>query len=194
MNPIFFASPAEWRTWLTEHHEQESEVVVGYYKKGVDKPTLTWQESVDEALCFGWIDGVRKGIDEERYQIRFTPRKKTSIWSAVNIKRMGELMEQGLVQPKGMAAFEARKADKSVVYAYEQAEAPAFNAEEQAQFERNAEAWAFFQRQAPSYQKASIWHVVSAKKIETRQKRMATLIEDSAAGRRVGALTPKGKS
>jgi uncharacterized protein YdeI (YjbR/CyaY-like superfamily) len=166
---------------------------LGYYKKGTGKPSVTWPESVDQALCFGWIDGIRKSIDDESYQIRFTPRKPKSIWSAVNIKRAHELTEEGLMRPNGLKAFQARLEAKSEVYAYEQREAPAFPASYQGQLQADSAAWAFFQSQPPSYQRGATWWVISAKQEETRLKRLATLIADSAQGRTVKPLTPPGK-
>jgi uncharacterized protein YdeI (YjbR/CyaY-like superfamily) len=192
-DPIFFATPADLRQWFEQNHAQMHEVYVGFYKKGSGQPSITWPESVDQALCFGWIDGVRKSIDEARYMIRFTPRKPKSIWSAVNISRMEELIEQGLVQPTGLAAFEARKADKSVVYSYEQkSENLKLGEAYEQQFRDQPESWAFFQSQAAWYQRAAIWWVISAKREDTQRKRLATLIEDSANGRVVASLNRKG--
>jgi uncharacterized protein YdeI (YjbR/CyaY-like superfamily) len=183
MDPIFFTSPAEWRAWLHDNHAAAKEVYVGYYKVGTKKPTISWQESIDEALKYGWIDAVRKRIDDDSYMIRFTPRKPNSVWSAANIKRVAELTELGLMQPAGMAIYEARKEDKSVTYAYEQAQAPTLEPDAEAQLRANDAAWAFWQAQAPSYQKGAAWWVVSAKKDETRRSRLATLIDDCANGR-----------
>lgn len=161
---------------------------VGFYKKDSGKASITWPQSVDEALCFGWIDGIRKSIDQVSYKIRFTPRKPRSIWSTVNIKRAGELAEQGLMQPAGLKAFAARRENRSGIYSYEQrsAELPAVYA---GKLNKNAAAWKFFQSQPPSYRKAVNWWVVSAKKEETRLKRLDTLIEDSAAGRTIPQFT-----
>jgi uncharacterized protein YdeI (YjbR/CyaY-like superfamily) len=150
---------------------------------------MTWPESVDEALCYGWIDGVRRRVDDERYTIRFTPRKPGSIWSAVNLKRAGELIERGLMQPPGLKAFDARREDRSRTYAYEQAGGPALGDEFEAIFRANEPAWKFFQAQAPSYRRTAAWWIISAKREDTRRKRLATLIEDSTAGRRLGQLT-----
>lgn len=189
MEPIYFASPAEFRHWLEQHHTLEKELWVGYYKKGTGIPSLTWQESVDEALCFGWIDGIRKSVDEERYKIRFTPRKADSIWSAVNIKRIGELTALGLVQPAGLKAFEKRKADKSGIYSYEQRHDMVLDAPYEQSFRAHAEAWAWFQNRPASYRQGAIHWVMSAKKEETRLKRLATLIEDSANQHTIAPLT-----
>jgi len=187
MEPIFFASPAEFRAWLEEHHATASELLVGFYKKGTGKPSLTWPESVDQALCFGWIDGVRKSRDDESYTIRFTPRQAKSTWSIVNIKRVGELIELGLMQPAGLKAFEARDEAKSQEYSYEARSRP-LASEYEATFRANAQAWGFFQSQAPSYRKTASWWVMSAKQETTRLKRLATLIDDSAHGRKIGPL------
>ncbi|HEX7241674.1 MAG TPA: YdeI/OmpD-associated family protein [Longimicrobiaceae bacterium] len=189
MEPIFFANPAEFRAWLEEHHESERELHVGYYKKGTGRPSMTWPESVDQALCFGWIDGVRRSLGEEAYTIRFTPRKARSTWSAVNLKRVPELIEAGLMRPAGLRAYKARTEDNSRIYAYEQKEAAALTPEEEAAFRAEAAAWEFFQARPAGYRKTATWWVVSAKKEETRAKRLATLIDDSAHGRTLAQLT-----
>ena len=193
MEPQFFATPAEFRAWLEEHHADEPELLVGFYKKSSGKPSMTWSESVDEALCFGWIDGVRRSVDDERYTIRFTPRRPRSTWSAVNIERAKELARLGRMRPAGVKAFEARRDDASAIYSYEQRHAATLDPEHEREFRANTQAWEFFQRQPPSYRKAAIWWVVGAKKEETRRKRLATLIGDSAEGRRVAPLTPPSK-
>jgi uncharacterized protein YdeI (YjbR/CyaY-like superfamily) len=190
----FFKTPADFREWLAAHHDKKQELWVGYYKKDSGKPSITWPESVDQALCYGWIDGIRKSIDDESYKIRFTPRKATSVWSAVNIKRVGELTEQGLMQPTGLAAFEKRKDDKSSIYAYEQRDKAAFSEDHEKQFRANAKAWDWFKASAPSYQKSAIWWVVSAKQEATRLKRLATLIDDSENERRIASMRPYSKS
>jgi uncharacterized protein YdeI (YjbR/CyaY-like superfamily) len=179
MDAKFFPTPADFRKWFESNHDKETELLVGFYKKDTGKPSITWPESVDQALCFGWIDGIRKKIDEESYSIRFTPRKKSSIWSAVNIKRVSELTEHGLMKPSGLAVFEQRKKDKSAIYSYEQRDKAALEPDDEKQFKANKKAWEWFHAQAPSYQKAAIWWVVSAKQEATRQKRIASLIEDS---------------
>jgi len=187
---IYFDSRAAFRTWLEEHHETATEVWVGYWKKATGKPSPVWSEAVDEALCFGWIDGVLRGIDGERHIQRFTPRKPVSNWSAVNIAKVGKLRAEGRMRPAGEAAFARRRDDKSGVYSYEQRKNPQLEPEEQAQLEGNAAARAFFSAKPPSYRRPAIWWVVSAKKPETRARRLATLIEDSAAGRTIKPLTP----
>ncbi|HXT21015.1 MAG TPA: YdeI/OmpD-associated family protein [Thermoanaerobaculia bacterium] len=186
--PTFFAKPEDFRRWLQEHHESEKELLVGFYKTGSGKPSITWPQSVDEALCFGWIDGVRRRIDDESYSIRFTPRKPTSNWSAVNVKRIGELMAEGRVAPAGKRAFEKRSDKKTGIYAYEQRHQieldPAFEKE----LRRNAAAWRYFEAEAPWYRRLVIFRTMSAKKEETRWKRLRELIESCAAGRRLGIL------
>jgi uncharacterized protein YdeI (YjbR/CyaY-like superfamily) len=193
VTPIFFATGAEFRAWLERHHADERELLVGYFKRGTGRPSMTWQESVDEALCFGWIDGVRRGIDADSYSIRFTPRQKRSTWSAINIKRAGELIAEGRMAPAGLAAFEARTDDRSAIYSYEQRHAAELDAEQRARFEASPDAWAWFQAAAPSYRRTAIHWVTSAKKPETRERRLATLIADSAAGRKVGPLRRPGE-
>jgi uncharacterized protein YdeI (YjbR/CyaY-like superfamily) len=191
VEPRFFPSPEEFRSWLERHHDSSSELLVGFYKKGSGRPSITWPESVDQALCFGWIDGVRKGIDEERYTIRFTPRKRGSIWSATNIRRAKELIDEGRMEPAGLRAFQTRRDDRSAVYAYEQRGEAALDEADERTFRRNAKAWEFFQSRPPSYRKAAVHWVTSAKREETRRLRLATLIEHSANGRTVPPLTPR---
>jgi uncharacterized protein YdeI (YjbR/CyaY-like superfamily) len=185
MKPTFFAEPLAFRAWLEKHHQSIEELLVGFYKKGSGKPSITWPESVDQALCFGWIDGVRKRIDDVSYTIRFTPRRPGSTWSAVNIKRVAELTEQGLMRPAGLAAFERRSEAKSRTYAYEQEHGAALDEEYQKELEADEKAWAFFQAQPPWYRRTAIHRVVSAKQEETRKRRLQALIEASAAGRRL---------
>jgi uncharacterized protein YdeI (YjbR/CyaY-like superfamily) len=186
--PTFFATPEEFRAWLAEHHEAETELVVGFYKKGSGRPSMTWPQSVDQALCFGWIDGVRRRIDDTSYCIRFTPRKPRSTWSAVNVKRMKELVEAGLVAPAGMAAFQRRGDDNTAIYSYEQRHAARLAPDQEQRFKANERAWAFFAAQAPSYRRTATHWVTSAKRPETRERRLAQLIEDSQAGRLVPPL------
>ncbi len=181
MTPIFFTKQADFRKWLQKNHEKESELLVGFYKVGSGKPSMTWPQSVDEALCFGWIDGVRKSIDEDRYQIRFSRRKSTSIWSAINIKKMEELSANGLMQPAGLASFEKRTESKSKVYSHEKEEAELSQSFKK-QFKTNKKAWDYFQSLAPSYRKVSAHWVMSAKQEATKLKRLDQLISDSEAG------------
>ena len=180
MTPTFFTKQSDFRKWLKKNHKKESELVVGFYKVGSGKPSMTWSQSVDEALCFGWIDGVRKSIDKESYQIRFTQRKPTSIWSAVNIKKIEELTRQGLMQPAGLASFDKRQEAKSKIYSHENKEAkfsPAF----EKKFKANKKAWAYFQSLAFSYKKTSTHWVMNAKQDATKLKRLNELISDSNA-------------
>ncbi len=193
MKVSFFKSSSAFRKWLEKHHATARELWVGYYKKGSGKPSLTWPESVDQALCFGWIDGIRKSIDEVSYTIRFSPRKPRSIWSAVNIKRAQALAAQGLMQPAGLQAFQARQENRSRIYSYEQRQDQLPEAYAQT-LRQNKAAWDFFQAQAAWYRKAAGWWVTSAKKEETRLKRLDQLIEDSAQGRTIPPLTRNRKS
>ncbi|MCX6023628.1 MAG: YdeI/OmpD-associated family protein [Chloroflexi bacterium] len=188
MQPTFFAMPAEFRAWLQAHHETEQEFWVGFHKKGTGKPSMTWPESVDEALCFGWIDGLRKSVDATSYMNRFTPRKSRSAWSEVNIGRVAELTSLGRMQPAGLAAFAVRTADKSGIYSYEQRHIAELGAYEQ-QFRLNEKAWAYFQSRSASYRQTATWWVISAKKEETRLKRLAQLITDSERGQSIGPLS-----
>ncbi len=179
MGPLFFATPAEFRNWLEIHHLDEKELLVGFYKKSSHKKSIDWPQSVDEALCFGWIDGVRKSLDEISYTIRFSPRKPTSIWSAVNIKRARELSKSGRMAPAGLAAFEKRNEEHSRRYSFEQKNVHLTDAFEN-QFRSHREAWEFFQSLPPSQRKPSLWWVMSAKKEETRLRRLEALIKFSA--------------
>ena len=193
MKPTFFPTPADFRRWLEQHHESESELLVGFYKKGSGKPSITWPESVDEALSFGWIDGVRKRIDEESYTIRFTPRKAVSNWSAINIKRVGELTKLGRMQPAGLRAFEQRREDRSRIYSYENAPRT-LPPEMELQFRKKSrKAWEWYNAQPPSYRRVTTFWVVSAKREETRARRLAALIEYSAEERRIGLEPVKTK-
>lgn len=192
MNPKFFKTPSDFRKWLAANHDKTKELWVGFYKKNSGKPSITWPESVDEALCFGWIDGIRKSIDDQSYKIRFSPRKQTSTWSAVNIRRANELIDGGRMTAAGLKAFEARKEYRSGIYSYEQ-RSPELEPKYARKLKQNRAAWDFFQAQPPGYRKTANWWIVSAKREETRLKRLEQLIEDSAAGRRIG-LTPNRPS
>ena len=185
---VYFASPAELRKWLRGNHATAVELWVGFYKKGTGKQTFTWAEAVDEALCYGWIDGIRKSVDAERYANRFTPRKKTSNWSAVNLKRVQELVAEGRMQPPGLAAYEARDPARCEVYSFERREAAALAPEEEARFRKQRSAWKFWDAQPPGYKRVALHWIVSAKRAETRERRLATLIDDSANGRRIGPM------
>jgi uncharacterized protein YdeI (YjbR/CyaY-like superfamily) len=186
---IFFSSPGELRAWLEEHHATASELWVGYYKKATNRPSVTWSEVVDEALCFGWIDGKVQRIDEQRHRQRLTPRKPNSNWSAVNIAKVAELRAQGRMTAAGEAAFAARREDRSAVYSYERRHEAEFDAEQKKTFRANAAAWKWFAAQTQSYRTMATFWVVSAKRPDTRARRLATLIECSADGRRVPPLT-----
>jgi uncharacterized protein YdeI (YjbR/CyaY-like superfamily) len=188
MRPRFFRSGEDFRRWLEANHSSAGELWVGFYKKASSKRGITWSEAVDQALCFGWIDSVRKGIDDERRMMRFTPRKPRSIWSAVNIKKVGYLKKKGLMRPAGLEAFERRVEERSRVYSFEQ-ENVAFDPPMEKRFRSHRKAWDFFMTQPPSYRRAATWWVISAKKEETRTRRLATLVEDSAGGRRIKHLT-----
>ncbi len=185
----FFPTPADFRAWFEAHHDKFHQLLVGFHKKDSGKPSITWPESVDVALCFGWIDGVRKSIDETSYTIRFTPRRPTSTWSAVNIKRVQQLEKMGLMHPAGLKAFAARSAKKSGIYSYEQRKSARFTREQQKQFRANKAAWEFFRSQAHSYQRVTTWWVITAKKEETRLKRLSILIEHSQHRRTLPHLT-----
>jgi uncharacterized protein YdeI (YjbR/CyaY-like superfamily) len=190
MRPTYFRTPSALRRWLESHHASAKELWVGYYKIGTGRPSVTWPESVDAALCFGWIDGIRKSLGADRYTIRFTPRKPGSVWSSVNIRKARALVEQGHMRPAGLAAFRARRVYRSGIYSYEQRR-PRLEEPYQRLLKQNRAAWEFFQAQTPSYRKAAGWWVVSAKKEETRLKRLEKLIEHSARGRTLPELTPR---
>lgn len=181
MKPKFFATPSDFRKWLEKNHKKETELLVGFYKVGSGKPSMTWSQSVDQAICFGWIDGVRKSIDEVSYQIRFTQRRPTSIWSAVNVKKVEEFTRQGLMQPAGLAIFEKRKEKASGGYSFEKAEEK-LSPELKKVLKANKKAWKYFQALAPSYRKISLHWVMSAKQDATRLKRLTRLMKDSEAG------------
>jgi uncharacterized protein YdeI (YjbR/CyaY-like superfamily) len=186
--PVFFATPDEFRKWLIKNHEKATELIVGFHKVDSGKPSMTWSQSVDQALCFGWIDGIRKTIDKDSYLIRFTPRKPTSIWSTVNIKKVEDLTRQGLMQPKGILAFEKRKAHRSEIYSYEKGVVK-LSAVFERKFKANKKAWSFFQSLPPSYQKPAINWVMGAKREDTCIKRLNELINDSEAGRKIKVLS-----
>jgi uncharacterized protein YdeI (YjbR/CyaY-like superfamily) len=182
--PKFFSTPAHFRRWLERNHDKRVELWVGYYKKDAGRRSITWPESVDEALCFGWIDGIRKAVDEISYTIRFTPRSKTSVWSAINIRNVQRLAETGRMQPPGLKAFEARRAHRCEIYSYEQRprELPEALL---AVMRKNKPAWKFFQAQPPGYRRQMTWRIVSARTEPTQKKRLAQLIEVSAKERRL---------
>lgn len=184
MKILFFRTPSELRKWFERHHATATEVWVGFYKKDSGKLSMTWPESVDEALCVGWIDGIRKRVDDISYTIRFTPRKRNSIWSAVNIKRAKALTDERRMQPAGLKAFQARRENKSGIYPYEQRRSQ-LEEPYNCMLQKNKAAWNFFQAQPPYYRKTVGWWVVSAKQEETRLKRLGKLIEASARRKRL---------
>lgn len=184
-SPVFFATPEEFRAWLHEHHATARELWVGYYKKGTGRPSMTWPESVDEALCFGWIDGVRKRVDGTAYQIRFTPRQPGSTWSAVNIAKAERLIADGRMRPAGLAAFARRLEEKSRVYSYEQDEAASLTAAEARAFRRDKAAWRYFEAAPPGYRRTVLHWIGSARQPATRERRLAKLIAACAAGKRL---------
>ncbi len=191
MKPRFFPTPAKWRAWLDAHHGTSTEVLVGFYKTSSGKPSITWPESVDEALCFGWIDGKRQSLSDEAYTIRFVPRRPTSIWSAINVAKVKALTAAGKMRPAGVRAFEKRTAAKTAVYSFERTDAAVLPPDQAARLRANAEANAFFTAQAPWYQRTAIHWVISAKQEATRERRLQTLIADSAAERRIGPLASR---
>lgn len=193
MEPIFFANTSELRKWFEKNHDKEKELLVGYYKTHTGKPSITWSQSVDQALCFGWIDGIRKSLGETGYTIRFTPRKPGSIWSDINIKKVEEFTQKGLMRPAGIEAFNKRDEKKSRVYSFEQKNIQ-LDKNFEKQFKQNKKAWNFFQSQPPSYRKPAMWWVMSAKQDETKQRRLATLIKDSEEGQRIKQMRPIGKA
>jgi len=180
----FFKTPAELRRWFAKHHASEDFLWVGFYKKDTGEPSVTWPESVDEALVVGWIDGIRKRIDGQRYKIRFTPRRRGSVWSAINIARVEELAKAGRMRPAGLDAFALRRENRSGIYSYEQRTA-ALPEPYAAMLAANKRAEAFFAAQPPSYRKLACWWVVSAKQEETRSKRLGKLIDACVAGKRL---------
>ena len=191
MKTIYFESAAAFRKWLEKNHDKVDELIVGFHKKGSGTPSMTYDQSVEEALCFGWIDGVRRSVDDKRWVMRFTPRREKSIWSAVNIKRVNALIEAGRMAPPGMAAYERRPKEKAP-YSFEQ-RPEAFPSPYDKQFQANKKAWKFFEAQPPGYRRVATWYVLSAKREETRQKRLAYLMELSAGGERLSLLTPAMK-
>jgi uncharacterized protein YdeI (YjbR/CyaY-like superfamily) len=191
--PVFFKSPSAFRRWLEKHHDKESEVWIGMYRMSSTKKGMTYKEALDEALCFGWIDGVRKSLDHESYVQRFSPRKKKSYWSAVNTKRVEALQTLGRMHAAGIAAFERRDKAATAKYSFER-EAAALDAPALKQLRTNRAAWKYFESEAPWYRRVVVHWVTSAKKPETRQRRLDTLIRDSSAGRRIGTLPQRKKS
>lgn len=178
MDPIYFKNQDDFRKWLEVNHELEQEVYAGFYRTSTGKPCMTWSESVDQALCFGWIDGIRRKIDEERYCIRFTPRRPGSVWSKINIKKIEDLTAKGLMFPAGLRAFSQLKPEKSGIYSFEN-EPVRLNEALEAKFKSNSKAWDFFSKQAPSYRKGVITWIMSAKQDTTKIARLRKLIDES---------------
>jgi uncharacterized protein YdeI (YjbR/CyaY-like superfamily) len=189
VTPTFFKTPAAFRAWLEKHHDSENELWVGFFKVKSGKGGMVYRQALDEALCYGWIDGMVRRVDEDSYMQRFTPRSPKSNWSQVNLGRAQELIAAGLMRPPGLAAFERRAADASPAYSFEQRTA-SFSPEQQKRLKANRAAWQFFSGQPQYYRRLATWWVTSAKREETRERRLATLIEDSAAGRRLKVATP----
>jgi uncharacterized protein YdeI (YjbR/CyaY-like superfamily) len=191
VKPKFFRTPEHFRRWLEQHHNVVDELWVGFHKKDSGRQSITWPESVDEALCVGWIDGLRKSIDEHSYMIRFTRRKPGSIWSAVNTRRVAGLIKAGRMKPAGLRTFEERDPRKTNLYSFEQRHAATFDAVLEKRFRASAKAWKFFQAQPDGYRRIATFYVMSAKQPETRLRRLDQLIDDSAAGLRIGPLRRK---
>ena len=190
MKPKFFSSPDEFRKWLEPNHDRESELLVGFHKKSSGKKSITYAEALDEALCFGWIDGVRKSLNETSYVQRFTPRKPKSIWSLINVRHVERLKKEGRMHPAGLEAYARRDPKRTGIYSFENEPhklAPAY----EKRFRENKNAWKFFEAQPPYYKKLMIFRIMSAKKEETRLRRLEQTIESSAQGKRVGLLTGK---
>jgi len=192
MQPKFFKSQSYFRRWLERNHDKETELVVAFYKKNAGKPSITYPEALDEALCFGWIDGVRRNLDDDSYTIRFTPRRAKSIWSNVNVRHVERLKKLGRMAPAGLAAYESRDPNRTGIYAFENRPkelAPEF----EKTFRANKKAWQFFEQCPPSYKRTSIFWVMGAKQEETRRRRLEQLISMCEQGVRPGVLTPKTK-
>jgi len=194
-HPLHFADAPAFRAWFEQNAATETELIVGFHKVASGRPSLKWPESVDEALCFGWIDGVRTGIDEHSYKIRFTPRKADSIWSAVNVAKMEALIAQGRVRPAGLAAYAKRSHKKTAVYSYEQRHEAEFSAGQVREFRKNRPAWRYFEAVPPGYRRMVTHWVLAAKQEATRERRLLRLIEACAEGRRLlewGSAATKG--
>ncbi len=193
MKPLFFKKQSDLRKWFEKNAATETSLLVGFYKVATGKPSITWSQSVDEALCFGWIDSIRNSIDEESYSIRFTPRKPNSIWSVVNIKKVEELKRQGLMKPKGLELFNMMDVNKLKTYSFERS-VVVLSPQFEKKFNANKKAWNFFNQMPPSYRKAVINWVMTAKQEATKLKRLATLIKDSEEGRKIKGMDyPKKK-
>jgi uncharacterized protein YdeI (YjbR/CyaY-like superfamily) len=193
VKPVFFATAEELAAWLEEHHESADELWVGLYKKASGKPGVTWPEVVEQSLRFGWIDGVRRGIDDESYANRITPRRRGSNWSAINVAKVEELNERGLMKPAGLRAYEARTPERTGVYSFERAEAARLSPEFEQRFRADVGAWEWFQSRPPGYRRTATHWVVSAKRPQTRERRLAQLIECSGSQRKVPPLARRGE-
>lgn len=191
MDAQFFETAADLRKWFEQHHASAPELFVGYWKKGTGRTGVSHPEAIEQALCFGWIDSISRTIDAERYQVRFTPRRRGSVWSAINIAKIAELTERGLMRPAGLRAFEERKPGRTAVYSYEQPAGAELDEEQTARLRADPRAWEWFSAQTPSYRRSAVHWVVSAKRADTRERRLAQLISDSAAGRKVPPLVPR---
>lgn len=188
MDVRFFKNTAELRKWFRTNRDRQVEVYIGFYRKGCEKKAITYAEALDEALCWGWIDGIRKRVDDESYTNRFTPRKEKSIWSLVNIEHVARLTAEGRMQPSGLAAFEKRKSERTGVYSFEQ-DSVVFEPEMLSEFQSHKVAWEYWMNQPPGYRKVATHWVTSAKRVETRERRLRTLIEDCAQGLRLAEST-----
>jgi uncharacterized protein YdeI (YjbR/CyaY-like superfamily) len=193
---LYFSSPAAFGRWLEKNHAKKSELWLGYHRKETGRPSLTWSESVDEALCWGWIDGIRKSVDATRFTARFTPRRPGSIWSQINLRKVEALIASGRMQSPGLAAFRARRADRSGVYSFEQGKKAKLPPAYERVFRRNRAAWEFFRTRSDAYRRVTSWWVISAKQEETRRRRLGILIESSAANRPIPGLpaAPQARS
>ena len=189
MEPLYFSTAADFRAWLEANHDSAPELLVGFHKVASGVASMTWPQSVDEALCFGWIDGVRRTVDAHRYTIRFTPRRRGSTWSAVNVRKVSALTREGRMRPAGLRAYEARTDANTGVYSFEQRREPKLTRDQERRFRADPGAWAFYASSPPSYRRAATWWVISAKQQATRDRRLAQLIEDSRDGRRLKQLT-----
>ena len=192
MKPKFFGAPDQFRQWLERNHNRETELLVGFHKKDAGKKSVTYSEALDEALCFGWIDGVRKNLDETSYTIRFTPRKSRSIWSNVNVNHVERLIKSGRMHAAGLDAYARRDPKRTGIYAFENRPRE-FAPEYEKKFRANKAAWEFFEQQPPGYKRTIIFWLMGAKQEETRMRRLERLMADSEKGLRVGLLTPKDK-
>jgi uncharacterized protein YdeI (YjbR/CyaY-like superfamily) len=185
VKPRFFATPEKFRAWLAKNHGTAPELLVGFHKKGSGRPSIDWPQSVDEALCFGWIDGIRRNIDADSYSIRFTPRRARSVWSSINIRRVEALSKEGRMSAAGLAAYQRRSKDRSAIYAYEQRASAKLAPAEMRAFKASAGAWEHFSKLAPSYRQKVLYWITSARKPETREKRLARIIAASSAGKKL---------